>query len=193
MTNPSAPDRMPAIPADRWTDAQKEAAAEFAARRRQEVFGPFAVLLRSPEVMLRATAMGDYLRYRTVLPPAINELAILLTARRWSQPYEWHVHQPAALRAGLSPDIVAAVSAGRRPDRLSEEEAIVHDFCSELLRDENVTDKTYARAVGRFGEQGVVDMVAVVGYYTFLSMVMNTARTAVPADSTVPPLKPLRR
>jgi len=188
-----APDRMPAIPADRWTDAQKEAAAEFAARRKQEVFGPFAVLLRSPEVMLRATAMGDYLRYRTVLPPALNELAILLTARRWSQPFEWHVHQPAALRAGLSPAIVAAVAGGRRPDYLSDKEARVHDFCSELLRDEKVSDPTYARAVERFGEQGVVEMVAVVGYYTFLSMVMNTAQTAVPADSTAPPLEPLRK
>jgi 4-carboxymuconolactone decarboxylase len=185
-------DRMPPIPAAEWTEQQKQAAAEFAARRKQDVFGPFAVLLRSPEVMLRATAMGDYLRYRTVLPPALNELAILLTARRWSQPYEWHVHQPAALQAGLAADIVAAVADGRRPERLTDDEAVVHDFCAELLRDETVSDQTYARVVGRFGEQGVVDLSAVVGYYTFLSMVMNTARTAVPDDSRVPPLPKIR-
>jgi len=184
---------MPPIPAEEWTEAQKQAAAEFAARRKQDVFGPFAVLLRSPEVLLRTASMGDYLRYRTVLPPALNELAILLTARRWSQPYEWHVHQPAALQAGLSADIVAAVAEGRRPDRMADDEAIVHDFCAELLHDETVSDATYARAAGRLGEQGVVDMVAVVGYYTLLSMVMNTARTAVPNDSETPPLPPLSR
>jgi 4-carboxymuconolactone decarboxylase len=181
-------DRMPPIPKDQWTDAHKQAAAEFAAARKQEVFGPFAVMLRSPEVMLRASAMGDYMRYRTVLPPRLNELIILITARHWTQQFEWHVHQPAALKAGLPADILSAVAEGRRPDAMAEEEAIVHDFAIELLRSQKVSDSVYAKAVTRFGEQGVIDMVGVAGYYTFLSMMMNTARTAVPADSSVPPL-----
>ena len=181
-------DRMPPIPKDRWTDVQKQAAAEFAATRKQEVFGPFAVMLRSPEVMLRASAMGDYMRYRTVLPPRLNELIILITARHWTQQFEWHVHQPAALKAGLRADIVNAVAEGRRPDAMADEEAIVHDFAIELLRRQNVSDAVYARAVTRFGEQGVIDMVGVAGYYSFLSMMMNTAQTAVPADSSVAPL-----
>src|SRR5215510_5741572 len=121
-------DRMPPIPADRWTAAQKEAAAEFAELRGQEVFGPFAVMLRSPEVMLRAAAMGDYMRYHTVLPPKLNEFVILLTARHWTQQFEWHVHQPAALKAGLSHEIVNAIAAGRRPIGMSDEEKAVHDF-----------------------------------------------------------------
>jgi 4-carboxymuconolactone decarboxylase len=183
-------DRMPPIPKDQWTEAQKKAAAEFAANRKQEVFGPFAVLLRSPEVMLRAMAMGDYMRYQTVLPPRLNEFIIIITARHWTQQFEWQVHQPAALKAGLHPDIVNAVSAGRRPDGMPEEEAIVHDFTIELLRTQNVSDRVYANAVARFGEQGVIDMVGVAGYYTFLSMVMNTARTATPANGTVPALAP---
>jgi 4-carboxymuconolactone decarboxylase len=185
MTNS---DRMPPIPKDQWTDAQKKAAAEFAAARKQEVFGPFAVMLRSPEVMLRASAMGDYMRYRTVLPPRLNELVILITARHWTQQFEWHVHQPAALKAGLPADLVNAVAEGRRPDGMAEEEAIVHDFAIELLRSQNVSDAVYARAVTRFGEQGVIDMVGVAGYYSFLSMMMNTARTAVPPNSSVAPL-----
>jgi 4-carboxymuconolactone decarboxylase len=181
-------DRMPPIPRERWTEAQANAAEQFARMRGQDVFGPFALMLRSPEVMLRAAAMGEYMRYRTALPPALNEFIILLTARHWSQPFEWHVHQPAALKAGLGPEIVAAVSKGRRPEAMSSDEAIVYDFATELLRLQNVSDPTFAKALDRFGEHGVIDMVGVAGYYSFLSMMMNTARTAVPADSEVPPL-----
>jgi 4-carboxymuconolactone decarboxylase len=177
---------MPPIPKEQWTDAQTKAAAEFAAARKQEVFGPFAVMLRSPEVMLRASAMGEYMRYRTVLPPRLNELVILITARHWTQQFEWHVHQPAALQAGLDAGIVDAVADGRRPADMPEEEAIVHDFTIELLRSQGVSDPVYTRAVARFGEHGVIDMVGVAGYYSFLSMMMNTARTAVPPDSAVP-------
>ena len=181
-------DRMPPIPREQWTEAQAKAAAEFAQMRGQDVFGPFALMLRSPEVMLRAAAMGDYMRYKTTLPPALNEFIILIVARHWSQQFEWHVHQPFALKAGLSEPIAAAVAKGRRPEAMSSDEAIVYDFATELLRLQNVSDPTYAKARERFGEPGVIDMIGVAGYYSFLSMMMNTARTAVPADSEVPPL-----
>ena len=181
-------DRMPPIPREQWTEAQAKAAAEFARMRGQDVFGPFALMLRSPEVMLRAAAMGDHMRYKTVLPPALNEFIILLVARHWSQQFEWHVHQPFALKAGLSEQIVAAVSRGRRPEAMSSDETIVYDFATELLRLQNVSDPTYAKARERFGEPGIIDMIGVAGYYSLLSMMMNTARTAVPADSEVPPL-----
>ena len=181
-------DRMPPIPRSQWTEAQANAAGEFARMRGQDVFGPFALMLRSPEVMLRAAAMGDYMRYRTSLPRALNEFIILITARHWSQQFEWHVHQPAALKAGLGQDIVSAVAKGERPAAMSSDEAIVYDFTTELLRQQHVSDGTYARARERFGEPGIIDMVGVAGYYAFLSMMMNTARTAVPADSGVPNL-----
>ena len=181
-------DRMPPIPKEQWTDAQARAAAEFVRMRGQEPFGPFALMLRSPDVMLRAGAMGDYMRYKTSLPPALNEMIILITARHWSQQFEWHLHQPMALKAGLNPAVVSAISKGRRPEAMSADEAIVYDFSTELLRLQNVGDETYAKALARFGEPGVIDMIGVAGYYSFLSMMMNTARTAVPADSGVPPL-----
>jgi 4-carboxymuconolactone decarboxylase len=181
-------DRMPPIPKAQWTEAQKNAAAAFAELRGQDVFGPFALMLRSPDVMLRAAAMGDYMRYRTSLPRALNEMIILLTARHWSQQFEWHIHRPAALTAGLAETIVNAIAKGRRPDGMSGDETIVYDFTTELLRLQNISDTTYARARERFGEPGIVDMVGVAGYYAFLSMMMNTARTPVPADSDVPPL-----
>src|SRR5881392_4507224 len=110
---------MPPLPKAQWTEAQKKAADAFAQMRGQEPFGPFALMLRNPEVMLRAAAMGDYMRYRTSLPPALNEMIILLTARHWSQQFEWYIHQPMALKAGLSETIVAAISKGRRPEQLS--------------------------------------------------------------------------
>jgi 4-carboxymuconolactone decarboxylase len=186
----TAQDRMPPIPAEKMTEAQKKAAAEFAAVRKQEVFGPFAALLRSPEVMLRASAMGDYLRFRSALPPRLNEFAIILVARHWTQQFEWQTHYPAALRAGLDPEIAKAVADGRRPDGMSDNEQIIYDFLTELFHNASVSDPTYARAISRFGEQGVIDLLGVAGYYTFLSLVMNATRTAFTPDATVPQLVP---
>src|SRR3954469_25802328 len=156
-------ERMTPIPREQWTEAQAKAAEEFARMRGQDVFGPFALMLRSPDVMLRAAAMGEYMRYRTSLPPALNELIILLTARHWSQQFEWYVHQPAALKAGLSDRIVAAIAEGRRPDTMSADETIIYDFTTELLRQQQISDQTYAKARDRFGETGIIDMVGVAG------------------------------
>src|ERR1041384_7529767 len=127
-------DRRRPIPREQWTEAQAKAAAEFAHMRGQEVFGPFALMLRSPEVMLRAAAMGDYMRYKTSLPRALNEMIILLTARHWSQQFEWYIHQPMALAAGLSEAVANAIAKGRRPEKMSEDEAIAYEFTTELLR-----------------------------------------------------------
>lgn len=177
-----AQDRMPEIPADKMTEAQKKAAQEFAAGRGTAVFGPFVPLLRSPEVMLRARAMGDYLRFKNVLPAKLSEFVILITARQWTQQYEWDFHYPIALKAGLSADVAKALADGRRPQNMPADEELVYDFLAELYGTKSVSDATYARSVARFGEQGVIDMIGVNGYYTFLAMVMNTARTALPPD-----------
>jgi 4-carboxymuconolactone decarboxylase len=185
----AAQDRMPEIPADKMTPEQKKAAEDFAAGRGTPVFGPFVPLIRSPEVMLRAKAMGDYLRFKSVLPPKLNEFVILITARQWTQNYEWAVHGPIALKAGLNPEIMKAVADGRRPTGMSEDEEIVYEFSTELHRNRSVSDATYQRAVAKFGEQGVMDMLGVNGYYTFLAMVLNTARTPLPKGAS-PALAP---
>ena len=114
-----AQDRMPPIPAEKMTAAQRAAVADFIAARSADISGPFIPLLRSPELMNRARALGDYLRYKSSLPPRLSEFVILLTARRWTQQYEWNAHQALALQGGLRADIVAAVAEGRRPDRLA--------------------------------------------------------------------------
>ena len=185
-----AQDRMPEISPEKMTPAQKKAAEEFLAERKTAVFGPFVPLLRSPEAMQRARAMGDYLRFRSVLPPKLNEFVILITARQWTQQYEWDVHYPIAIKAGLKPEIAKAVAEGRRPAGMAEDEETVYEFCIELHRNQSVSDATYARALAKFGEQGVMDMVCVNGYYTFLAMVLNVARTPLPKGSK-PALAPL--
>ncbi|MFN7985649.1 MAG: hypothetical protein U0Q11_27730 [Vicinamibacterales bacterium] len=179
-----AQDRMPPIPADKLTDAQKAAMREFAAARKAEVSGPFWPLLRSPEVMNRARAMGDYLRFTSVLPPRLSEFAIIITARQWTQNYEWDVHAPLAQQGGLKPSIIAAIADGRRPDGMAADEDTLYTFCDELHRTQSVSDATYARAVSAFGEQGVIDILGISGYYTMLAMVLNTARTPVTAGHT---------
>jgi 4-carboxymuconolactone decarboxylase len=181
-----AQDRMPPIPADKLTDAQKKAIEEFKAARSAEVTGPFIPLLRSPEVMNRARAMGDYVRYRSVLPARLSEFVILMTSRLWTQNYEWNAHEPIARQQGLSPDIIKAISEGRRPERMSEDEDILYTFFDELARNRSVSDPTYERAVAKFGEQGVIDTLGIVGYYSMLAMVLNTART--PAKTALAPL-----
>jgi alkylhydroperoxidase family enzyme len=119
-----AQDRMPEIPADQMTDAQKTAASEFAEGRGYAVRGPFAAMLRSPEVMLRAKAMGDYVRFKSTIPARLNELAIIITARQWSQNYEWQAHRPLAEKAGIRPEIAQAIADGRRPIGMGADEEI---------------------------------------------------------------------
>jgi 4-carboxymuconolactone decarboxylase len=187
-----AQDRLPPIPESQQTEAQKKAIAEFTAARKAGISGPFVPLLRSPEVMNRARAMGDYLRFNSVLPPRLSEFAILITARYWTQNYEWDAHNQLALQGGLSADIVKAIADGRRPDKMAADEEALYTFCDELHRNQSISDATYARAVSTFGEQGVIDIVGISGYYTLLAMVLNTARTPVPAGHT-PALAPFPR
>jgi len=181
-----AQDRMPPIAADKLTDAQRKAADAFAEGRGYAVRGPFVPLLRSPEVMLRAKAMGDYLRFKSTLGPRLNEMVILITAREWTQQYEWNAHHPIALKAGLRPEIAAAIAEGYRPAAMAEDEEIAYDVATEILRLKRVSDPTYRRAVAKFGEQGVIDLLGVVGYYNFLAIVMNATRTGLPEGAGEP-------
>jgi 4-carboxymuconolactone decarboxylase len=172
-------ERMPPIARERMTEEQMRAADAFKAGRGYEPLGPFAVMLRSPEVMLRAKAMGDYLRFRNVLPKRVSEMVILTTAREWTQQFEWSHHLRYALEAGLAKEIIAAIADGRRPEAMREDEAAAYDFSIELHRRRSVSDATYARALAAFGEQGIIDLIGLNGYYSFNAMMMNVARTPV--------------
>ena len=133
-----AAERLPTIPSAQYTEEQKQAAEEFVAARKVPVFGPFEPLMHSPQVMSQARSMGDYLRYKSAIGNTLSELAILVTAREWTQDYEWYVHQPIALKAGIAPDVVGAIADGRRPSAMSEDETTVYDFSTELHRNQRV-------------------------------------------------------
>ena len=139
--------------------------------------------------MLAAKNMDDYFRSKGVLAPRIKELIILVVCREWTQQVEWQIHNPKALEAGLSREAVAAIADGRRPASLAEDEQTAYDVSLELLRYKRISDPTYQRAVATFGEQGMVELLAVNGYYMLLSTVMNGARTAA-SGPVVEPLRP---
>jgi 4-carboxymuconolactone decarboxylase len=178
-----AQDRMPPIPLENYTDAQRKAADQFLETRKTPVFGPFIPLIRSPELMLRSKEMGDYLRFRASIGQKLAEFTILITARQWTQDYEWYVHHPLALKQGLKPEIADAVFDNRRPAGMAEDEEALYDLVTELDNTRRLSDRTYDRAVKAFGEPGVVDLIGLHGYHTFLAMTMNATRMELPKDA----------
>lgn len=174
-------DRLPPIPPERWTEAQREAAEAMIAGPRGAVLAPFVPLLRSPELAGHVQRVGAYLRYRSAIGTRLTELAILVIAKHYDQRVEWAIHAPIARREGLAPAAIEAIERGERPAALADDEALVHDFCAELLRRRGqVNDALWSRAIDRLGEHGVVDLVATCGYYGLLALVMNAARTPPP-------------
>ena len=178
-----AQDRMPPLSKDELSAEQVQALAEFVAAR-GEPTGPWIALLRSPELMKRTRGLSDYLRFESPLPGYLREFVILMTARQWGQNYEWNAHYPLAIDEGFSADMAQAIAEGRRPEGMVEEEGILYDLCMELQRNHSISDKTYERAIERFGEQGVVETVSLVGYYTMISMILNTSRAPLPDGAT---------
>ena len=187
---PAFQDRMPPLPAGKMTDAQRKAAAEMIAGPRKGVKGPFIPLLRSPELMDRLQKVGEYLRFQSSLEQRISELIMLIVSREWTQHFEWFVHVPLGRKAGISEDTIAALGEGRRPSGMSEDEELAYDFCVELLRNKGVCETTYRRAVTKLGENGVIDMIGVAGYFTTVSMVMNVTHSPPSDDKSVDALSP---
>jgi 4-carboxymuconolactone decarboxylase len=188
-----APVRMGPIAEDDMTTAQKVAVASIMSGPRGHMGGPFSALLRSPELMNRVQKVGEYLRFQCPLDKRLGEFAAIIAARYWSQQFEWWAHYKQAVAAGLKKEIGDAVAEGRRPTGMAEDEEIVYDFLTEALNNKGVCDTTYARGIKKFGEPGVIDLLAVAGYYGLLALVMNVARTPVPDGHALPlPALPLR-
>jgi 4-carboxymuconolactone decarboxylase len=177
-------DRLPPIPPERWTPVQRSEAQAIIDGPRGALIAPFVPLLRSPELMGHAQRMGEYLRYRNALGLRLSELVILIAARHWSQPVEWGIHVPIARRAGIAQATIDAIAERRAPQGLDISQQAVHDFATELLDTRQVSEATYACALACFGEQGVVDLVGSLGYYSFLAMLMNVAGTPVPPEAS---------
>lgn len=186
VTTGMAQDRFPPISEDKMTPAQLEVLKAVKAGPRGALNGPFIPLLRSPELDNRVQAVGEYLRFGSAIGRRLTEFTILVTARQWTQNYEWATHYTIALKEGVKKEVADAIGDGRRPVGMTEDEEIVYDYCTELQQNKSVSDATFARAQQKFGDKGVIDMTGLVGYYTLLAMVLNTART--PTDVPNPPL-----
>jgi 4-carboxymuconolactone decarboxylase len=182
--------RMPTIADADLTAEQRKAIADIVSGPRGSLVGPFIPLLRSPDFMSRLQKTGEYLRFNSVFETRLSELAILVTARAWSQNFEWHHHRPIAEKAGLRATICDAIAEGRRPDGMSLDEATIYDFLDELCRNRTVSEPTYKRTVAMFGEKGVIDLIGIHGYYSLLAMVLNVTQAPIP-EGAVPGLAPL--
>lgn len=182
--------RMPPIPDAQLTEAQKKAVADVVAGPRKSLVGPFIPLMRSPDFMDRLQRTGAYLRYSSAFEPRLSEMAILITARLWTQNFEWYAHRSIAEQAGLKAAVIDAIAEGRRPAEMAADEAVIWDFLDELSRNRSVCDATYARTLVQFGERGIIDLIGIHGYYSLLAMVLNVSQAPLP-DGAVPDLQPL--
>ncbi len=172
------------------TDAQRKAYEAIISGPRGGARGPFNALLRSPDLADRVQRVGEYVRFNSSLPARLNELAIIIVARYWTAQYEWYAHRRLAVEAGLDPKIADAIAQGKRPADMKDDETAVYDFCTELHEAKVVSDTTYAKALEKFGERGVIDLVGASGYYTMVSMVLNVDRHPLPEG--VEPLPALK-
>ncbi|GAA1556520.1 hypothetical protein GCM10009827_091810 [Dactylosporangium maewongense] len=180
-------DRMPQLPATALTPAQQEAVAAITAGPRGELFGPFVPLLRSPGAMVRLQEVGAHLRFGSILPKAVLEMAVLQVARARNQVFEWGYHCQLALDAGVPREVVEDIAAGREPGPLAEPLATGYAVVAGVLADNDIPDELYDRALDVLGEEGLIDVIVCAGYYTTLAMVMNATRTDAGALS--PPVE----
>jgi 4-carboxymuconolactone decarboxylase len=186
--------RFKPLTAEELTPPQRAWADLIAAPPRNAKFGnpPYRAYIRSPDLAPRLSALSDYLRWNTSLPPRLSELAILITARQWTAQYEWFAHYPLALKGGLDPKVADAIAAGKRPDTMKDDEAALYDLAIALYRDKKVSDPVYKAALEKFGERGIMDIIGIIGYYDLVSMTLITIQAEAPNDS-VPPLPVLAK
>jgi 4-carboxymuconolactone decarboxylase len=183
-------DRFKPLSYDQLTQEQKILIEHVLSGERGTLNGPFNVTLRSPEMGDLAQKLGAYLRFHSSLPDRLKEFAILMTARYWTSQYEWSAHRKLALAAGLNPAVIEAVAAGARPKSMPADQEVVYNFSRELLNTKQVSDATFKAAKEKLGERGVVDLTGVLGYYSFVSMMLNIDRYPLP-NGDQPELKPL--
>lgn len=181
--------RFPKLTPEEMTPEQRAVAAEITAGTRGEVRGPFIALIHHPELARRLQAVGEQLRWKASLPAHLVELAVLVTARRWSCQHEWFVHSELARKAGLPEDVISAIREGREPP-LSGDDALIYAFCREAHATGKVGDAAFERVVQRYGRDGALDLLALNGYYSMMAMVLNTAGLPLPGNAA-PPLASL--
>jgi len=192
-----AQDRYPELRPDQLSAAQKAYVESLQKPPRNNTTAlknpPFRVFMRSPDLAPKLEALSDYVRWGTGQPPRLTELAIMITARQWSSQWIWRGHYRAAVKDGLDPSVGADIAAGRRPTKMKEDETILYNYATEMYRDKAVSDATFAAAVKAFGEKGLIDLVATMGYYDTVAMTLITAKAVAPKEADVPELVALAK
>jgi 4-carboxymuconolactone decarboxylase len=178
--------RFPQLTMDQLTGQQKSLGEQIMGVSSIGLGGPYNALLRSPVLGQRMFDLLHYLRWETSVPLRLNEFAILIVGRHWRSQVEWFAHAPLAIKAGLSPDIVAELKANKRPSNMPAEEAAVYDFVTELTTKHEVSDDTFSRAKALLGEQQIVDLTAVAGTYIAIAMVLAMSEASVPPGRELP-------
>lgn len=172
--------RMPALSESDWNDERRVLAEEIIHGPRGSLLPPFEPLLRSPQLMSHVQKLGEYLRYSSAIGQRLTELAILVTARNWNQTVESAIHAPLAIKEGINSVDVENINHKIEPKHLAEDEFLIYSFCQDLHQNRQVSQKNWDGVIELFGEKGVMDLVGIDGYYTLLSMVMNSALTSAP-------------
>lgn len=166
---------------------QRAVAELITAGPRGEVRGPFIALLHNPAIARHLQGLGEQLRWKGKLPQKLVELAVLITARKWTCQHEWFIHEQLARKAGLEGAIIDAIRERRDPPAKGDE-TLVYDFCRDAHAAGRVGDKAFEAVRGRFGLDGAVELLVLSGYYTMMAMVLNTASLPLPGNAE-PPLK----
>ena len=182
-------ERLPMPEAQAMNQDQRAAADALIAGPRKGVYGPFLPLLRSPQLLDRVAKVGEYLRYDSVLDARVRELSICVAARHVTNQFEWQMHAPLAAKAGVAQAAIDALGAGARPKPLAPDEEAAVDFAMEMLATHGASEPTYAAALAAFGEQGVVELATLIGYFVMVSWLMNVAHTPGQAGAPVAPLQ----
>ncbi len=157
---------------------------------RKKLNGPFAIWMQAPEYGDHAQRLGAHVRYNTALSPRQSEFAILCTGQKWKAQYEWFAHEPMALKAGVKPQTVKDIKAGRAPKGAPKDERAIYDFIQELYKTRRVSDRTYKRVHDVLGTRGTVELVGILGYYTLISMTLNVFRADLPDNAPLPFAEP---
>ncbi|MBV9861347.1 MAG: carboxymuconolactone decarboxylase family protein [Alphaproteobacteria bacterium] len=165
------------------TSAQKEVRDEIIAGKRGRFGGPFEILIRSPEVCRHLSRLGEYLRWGSSLAPALSELAICITARHIRANYEWHAHAPLAVEAGVPAAAMEAIRTGGAPQLAAKDQALVYRTVAELIDTKRLSDATFNEAIAAFGEQGVIELGTIIGYYTAIGNALNVFEVDLPAGT----------
>ena len=166
--------------------AQRRVHDLIVAGRRGRFGGPFQLLIRAPEVCEHASQLGEHLRWGTSLPDRLSELAIISTARFWRAQYEWYAHAPLAEKAGVPSAAVESIRRGETPSFKQRDEALVYRICTELFKSQRLSDASFEEAIASLGETGLVEVIAIIGYYTLIGNTLNVFQVQVPEGSTPP-------